>query len=101
MMKRLLMTTAAASLLAIGASAYAQDSNTGTVTGHVYCADTQKPARFANVRLQPVDAQGGRFGGRGGFATTATCTVSATGSACSRSSQRASGNTARKDCCQS
>jgi sporulation protein YlmC with PRC-barrel domain len=29
MMKRLLMTTAAASLLAIGASAYAQDSNTG------------------------------------------------------------------------
>ncbi|MDQ7250066.1 PRC-barrel domain-containing protein [Dongia sedimenti] len=28
-MKRLLMTTAAASLLAIGASAYAQDSNTG------------------------------------------------------------------------
>jgi sporulation protein YlmC with PRC-barrel domain len=29
MMKRLLMTTAAASLLAIGATAYAQDSNTG------------------------------------------------------------------------
>jgi sporulation protein YlmC with PRC-barrel domain len=29
MMKRLLMTTAAASLLAIGASAYAQDTNTG------------------------------------------------------------------------
>jgi sporulation protein YlmC with PRC-barrel domain len=29
MMKRLLMTTAAASLLAIGASAYAQDNNTG------------------------------------------------------------------------
>jgi hypothetical protein len=48
----------------------AQYSDTGTVTGNVYCADTQKPARFANVRLQPVDAQGGRFGGRGGFATT-------------------------------
>ncbi|MDQ1451565.1 MAG: hypothetical protein QOK38_1431 [Acidobacteriaceae bacterium] len=48
----------------------AQYSDTGTVTGHVYCVDTQKPARFANVRLQPVDAQGGRFGGRGGFATT-------------------------------
>jgi hypothetical protein len=48
----------------------AQYSDTGTVTGHVYCADTQKPARFANVRLQPVDAQGGRFGSRGGFATT-------------------------------
>jgi len=30
MMKRLLMTTAAASLLAIGATAYAQDNNTGT-----------------------------------------------------------------------
>jgi len=30
MMKRLLMTTAAASLLAIGASAYAQDNNTGS-----------------------------------------------------------------------
>jgi hypothetical protein len=48
----------------------AQYSDTGTVTGHVYCADTQKPARFANVRLQPVDSQAGRFGGRGGFATT-------------------------------
>jgi hypothetical protein len=48
----------------------AQYSDTGTVMGHVYCADTQKPARFANVRLQPVDAQAGRFGGRGGFATT-------------------------------
>jgi len=32
MMKRLLMTTAAASLLAIGASAYAQDNNTGSST---------------------------------------------------------------------
>jgi hypothetical protein len=50
--------------------AQAQSSDTGTVTGHVYCADTQKPARFANLRLQPVDAQGGRFGFRGGFATT-------------------------------
>lgn len=51
-------------------AAQAQDRDTGTVTGHVYCADTQKPARFANLRLQPVDAQGGRFGFRGGFATT-------------------------------
>ena len=48
----------------------AQYSDTGTVVGHVYCVDTQKPARFANVRLQPVDTQGGRFGSRGGFATT-------------------------------
>jgi hypothetical protein len=47
-----------------------QDADTGIVTGHVFCADTQKPARFANLRLQPVDAQGGRFGFRGGFATT-------------------------------
>ena len=52
----------------------AQSSDSGTVTGHVYCADTQKPARFANVRLQSTEMQeggfGGRFGGRGGFATT-------------------------------
>jgi hypothetical protein len=48
----------------------AQYGDSGTVTGHVYCADTQKPARFANIRLQPVDAEGGRFGIRGGFATT-------------------------------
>lgn len=50
-------------------SSHAQYSDTGTVTGHVYCVDTQKPARFANIRLQSVDVQGGRFGG-GGFATT-------------------------------
>jgi hypothetical protein len=48
--------------------AHAQNADGGTVTGHVYCADTQKPARFANIRLQSVDAQGGRAGG--GFATT-------------------------------
>ena len=38
-------------------SAAAQSSDTGNVTGHVYCADTQKPARFANVRLESVDEQ--------------------------------------------
>jgi hypothetical protein len=58
----------------------AQNADTGTVTGHVYCADTQKPARFANVRLEPVDSASNsgdsramfqrNFGGRGGFATT-------------------------------
>jgi hypothetical protein len=52
----------------------AQNSDTGAVTGHVYCADTQKPARFANIRLESAETQGGRFGGqfggRGGFATT-------------------------------
>jgi hypothetical protein len=51
-------------------AAAAQSSDTGTVTGRVYCADTQKSARFANVRLQPVEGQEGSFGGRGGFATT-------------------------------
>jgi hypothetical protein len=48
----------------------AQSTDTGGVTGRVYCADTQKPARFANVRLQPAEGQDGSFGGRGGFATT-------------------------------
>src|ERR1700745_347495 len=28
---------------------------TGTVTGHVYCADTNAPARMARVRLESVD----------------------------------------------
>ena len=27
---------------------------TGTVTGHVYCADTNAPARVASVQLKPV-----------------------------------------------
>jgi hypothetical protein len=29
-------------------------SATGTVTGHVYCADTNAPARMASVQLEPV-----------------------------------------------
>ncbi len=37
----------------------------------------------------------------GGLATTATCTDSATASACARSSQWTWGNAARNDCCQS
>jgi len=56
MMKRLLMTTAAASLLAIGASAYAQDNNTGasgqsqqppvvTPTPPASNSDTSNPAQ--------------------------------------------------------
>lgn len=55
-------------ILLVAPAAHAQGSDSGTVSGHVYCADTQKPARFANIRLQSVDSQGGRFGG--GFATT-------------------------------
>lgn len=54
--------------------AIGQSSDSGTVTGHVYCADTQRPARFANIRLRPAEERDARFGGfasgRGGFATT-------------------------------
>jgi hypothetical protein len=51
-------------------AARAQSAETATVTGHVYCADTQKPARFANVVLLPVDSQSGRGSRGSGFATT-------------------------------
>ncbi len=34
----------------------------GTVYGHVFCADTQKPARFATVHLQPAKTEAGSFG---------------------------------------
>ena len=50
--------------------ARAQSTDAGAVTGRVYCADTQKPARFAMVRLQTIDVSGRSSGGRGGFATT-------------------------------
>lgn len=50
----------------------AQSAEGATVTGHVYCADTQKPARFANVVLQPVDSQGGRGSRGSGFAVTSS-----------------------------
>lgn len=42
--------------------AFAQSQSTprpedlGTVTGHITCADTQRPARFARVRLVPKDS---------------------------------------------
>jgi hypothetical protein len=35
-----------------------QAKGTGIVTGHVYCADTKAPARFATVTLQPVSTLG-------------------------------------------
>ena len=39
---------------------------TGTVTGHVYCGDTQRPARFAQVELLRVrEAEEGTPGGFG------------------------------------
>jgi hypothetical protein len=33
----------------------ADQQGPGAVTGHVYCADTQKPARLARVTIEPVD----------------------------------------------
>ena len=50
-------------------AATAQSADTGVVAGRVYCADTQKPARFATIRLQPVDNELGRGAGAG-FGTT-------------------------------
>jgi Carboxypeptidase regulatory-like domain len=60
----------AVAMIFAGVSTGAQSTDSGAVSGRVYCADTQKPARFANVRLQAVEGQDGSFGGRGGFATT-------------------------------
>ena len=44
------------SVLALTASAQSNSAKlgTGAVTGHVYCADTNAPARMASVHLQPV-----------------------------------------------
>jgi hypothetical protein len=43
-------------LLALAATAQNNSAKpgTGTVTGHVYCADTNAPARMATVQLEPV-----------------------------------------------
>src|SRR4029077_10158717 len=44
-------------LLTIAATAQTSPSarhRTGTVTGHVYCVDTNTPARLASVQLAPV-----------------------------------------------
>lgn len=64
-------------------AATAQDAQvaatTGSVLGHVYCADTQKPARFAQVRLIPIPhntpaspraALSERFAGGSGMSAT-------------------------------
>ncbi len=58
-----------------GQAAGAQAADTGSVYGHVFCADTQKPARFATVRLIAGAASGdssslGRILGGGSMATT-------------------------------
>ena len=61
----------AVGLAAIATCVNAQSADSGVVMGRVYCADTQKPARFATVRLQPVDDQATRgAGGGSGFGTT-------------------------------
>jgi sporulation protein YlmC with PRC-barrel domain len=55
MMKRLLMTTAAASLLAIGASAYAQDNTTGnTGTGQPPVVTPPPPASDSGTSTNPA-----------------------------------------------
>jgi Carboxypeptidase regulatory-like domain len=46
-------------------------SGNGAVAGHVFCADTQKPARFAMVRLTAVSANGFEGGSFFGMANTA------------------------------
>lgn len=71
-MRNLWRCTSLLGLVALPGMAFvatAQNDEMGTVGGRVYCADTQKPARFATIRLQSVDSQGGRGGG-GGFGTT-------------------------------
>ncbi len=40
-------------------SSQAQPQYTGSVSGHVYCADTNAPARFARVMLRPVGTSSG------------------------------------------
>jgi hypothetical protein len=40
--------------LAAAAQANSAKPGTGAVTGHVYCADTNTPARMATVQLEPV-----------------------------------------------
>jgi hypothetical protein len=47
-----------ANFVTVSTALLAQDvtaaPTTGSISGHVYCADTQKPARFAQVRLVPI-----------------------------------------------
>ena len=50
----------------------ATSSGGTTVTGRVICADTQRPARFAQVNLIPADADGDNVGGRGGRTSART-----------------------------
>jgi hypothetical protein len=62
------------SILAGATAARGQSGDSGSVSGHVYCADTQKPARFASVHLRMAApgslTSGRRFGQGTSFATT-------------------------------
>jgi Carboxypeptidase regulatory-like domain len=53
-------------LLALAATAQTNSAKpgTGTVTGHVYCADTNAPARGASVQLEPARDADDRGAGR-------------------------------------
>ena len=60
-----------------GCSGFAQSSmgGAGAVSGYVYCADSNTPARMATVRVQSVDSLGGDLGtskenGSGGAVTS-------------------------------
>src|SRR5450631_4145536 len=58
-------------LASLGAAAQERSDGNGTVSGKVICADTQKPARFAEVRLTPIRLGGSQGGlGRGAGQTT-------------------------------
>jgi hypothetical protein len=49
-----------------------QQPSGGSVSGHVYCADTNAPARFARVTLMPVRTDDGS--GREGFSQSSSTT---------------------------
>lgn len=54
--KWFVIATAVAMSVAVGAGAQQAAPPSGTVTGHVMCGDTQRPARFATVLLFGVPA---------------------------------------------
>ena len=70
----LLFSAAAAATTVVHGQSGDSGSVSGSVSGHVYCADTQKPARFASVHLKMTDPGGltigRRFGQGASFTTT-------------------------------
>lgn len=85
MRRRLLLIALAIASIGVAAQTHSSSPTpppaiaepTGSVTGHVFCADTNEPARFASVSLEAVpdpsaaksDASHGRFASFGGGAT--------------------------------